>query len=368
MSKQFIIKAENPRPYKRRANAVKQEPVDGVMIITPAITERALVPHKQSANVKVISTLDIKSTRMQVLGAWQSYTPEKIVGILRQAYPNIRTLSVMLSRFKKQLSSLENPPPENYLDGIKLQKGEYNTIRKQASDGRAKGSMNVVVISNADDIVTQALHYICSDDPNLCYSALLICSGLRPVEILKVAKFGTKLNNNQGDKQAWFACQSRFAKRGNVKSEYNPCRDRCFLCPYWLIERALNVVRKRWPVKHMGNVEINRRYSSSLGTVLQKAYPQWPGITAKLCRRFFAVFAYEYFGRSFFMEGSSQSSLIGFSHWMSRHSSLSDEAIAYQSLVLRPKPKMKLIEIGKTMKVQTGLPPTARVVQQPASG
>jgi hypothetical protein len=249
---------------------------------------------------------------------------------------------------------LDNPPPDKYLDDVKLQNGEYNAIRKEANDGRAKGSLNVVVISNADEIVTQALHYMCSEDPNLCYSGLLICSGLRPVEILKVATFSTKLNNTQGDKQPWFACQSKFAKQGNVKSKYNPCRDRCFLCPYWMIERALGIVRKRWPVKHMGNVEINRRYSTSHGTVLQKAYPQWPGITAKLCRRFFTMFSYEYFGKSFFMEGSSQSSLIGFSHWMLGHASLGDEAIAYQSLVLRPNPKLKLLEIGRTLKVKGG--------------
>ena len=71
MSKRFIVKAEHPRPHKRPT--VKQEPSDGVMIIPPLTTERELVPHRQSANVKVVATLDIKATRMQVLGAWQSY-------------------------------------------------------------------------------------------------------------------------------------------------------------------------------------------------------------------------------------------------------------------------------------------------------
>ncbi len=93
--------------------------------------------------------------------------------------------------------------------------------------------------------------------------------------------------------------------------------------------------------------------ATGLGSVLQKAYPQWPGITAKLCRRFFAVYAYEYFGKSFFLKGSSQSSLIGFSHWMLGHASLGDEAIAYQSLALRPKPKLKLFEIGRSLKVKS---------------
>jgi hypothetical protein len=76
----------------------------------------------------------------------------------------------MISRFKKQLSALEEPPPDTYLEAVKLQRGEYNAIRKEATEGRTKDSLNVAVISNADAIVTQALQYILSDDPNLCYS------------------------------------------------------------------------------------------------------------------------------------------------------------------------------------------------------
>ncbi len=119
-SKQFIIK---PETSKRKRSVNKQEPADGVMIIPQAASVvNKEMSHRRTANVKVIATLDIKATRTQILAAWQSYTPEKIVGIFRQAYPNIRTLSVMLSRFKSQLSKLENPPAERYLDGIKLKK------------------------------------------------------------------------------------------------------------------------------------------------------------------------------------------------------------------------------------------------------
>ena len=104
----------------------------------------------------------------------------------------------------------------------------------------------------------------------------------------------------------WFACQLR------NEAAYNQYRDLFFLAPYWLIERALDKVRRRWPVKHISNVEINRKYATHWGKLLTKAFPQWPGITARICRRFFAVYAYQFFGKSFFMEGSSQSSLIGF--------------------------------------------------------
>jgi hypothetical protein len=53
-------------------------------------------------------------------------------------------------------------------------------------------------------------------------------------------------------------------------------------------------------------------------------------ITARLCRRFFGVYSYTYFGRSgFFHEGSSQASLAGHVHWHLGHAVLGGEVIAY---------------------------------------
>lgn len=53
------------------------------------------------------------------------------------------------------------------------------------------------------------------------------------------------------------------------------------------------------------------------------------------------------------MEGSSQSSLIGFASWMLGHNDLESQAIAYQSLVLRPVPKLKLLQLGKELRVKS---------------
>ena len=111
--------------------------------------------------------------------------------------------------------------------------------------------------------------------------------------------------------------------------------------------------RKRWPVKHLTNVEINRKFSSHWIKILQKAYPMWPGVTPKMFRRFFAVYAYHYFGKSTFLNSNqSSSSLNGFASWMLGHATLDDQVIAYSSLVLNPKPKLKLFELGRNLKVQ----------------
>jgi hypothetical protein len=76
-----------------------------------------------------------------------------------------------------------------------------------------------------------------------------------------------------------------------------------------------------------------------------------PGITARLCRRFFAVYSFNYFGKSVFVGGESQSSLNGYASWVLGHASLEDQVIAYSSLIVRPQPKLKLFELGKNLKV-----------------
>jgi hypothetical protein len=78
----------------------------------------------------------MKDIRMNILGAWQTYSPAQIVRIFRKAYPNIRTLSVMISCFKKELSELESPPPATYLEAIKLQEGESKAINRNAAHVR----------------------------------------------------------------------------------------------------------------------------------------------------------------------------------------------------------------------------------------
>ena len=72
--------------------------------------------------MKVIQSLDMKGTRLAILQNWRSYSPRQIVSIFRKHYTNMRSLSVMLSRFKKELSQLEDSPPEKYLQKIALKK------------------------------------------------------------------------------------------------------------------------------------------------------------------------------------------------------------------------------------------------------
>jgi hypothetical protein len=143
----------------------------------------------------------------------------------------------MLSRFKNELSRIDPAPPPAFLEKIKLQKKEYAEVRKQqtTSTVRSKGALNVQVISNADNIVLQALQYIVSNRAQL--RCIIDTDWAISIEIMKVAQFKTKLINKQDalgqDGVVCMTCQTRFGKRGNMKVKYNECRDRCFLAPYY---------------------------------------------------------------------------------------------------------------------------------------
>ena len=346
---------------------------DGVLIIprtSPKVVKSVNAPVSAlatplPANTKTIELIDIRETRRAIIANWRGFTPAEIVRLHKLHYINLRSAAVMLSRLKQELGSLEDSPPdEEYLSKLCLSKKEYNEIRKLNQDVRKRGSLDVVTVSCGDAIVLQALQYITSSDPNLLFASLLVLTGARPIEIAKVAQYKTNLNNVQQHPAFW-ACQSKFAKRGTMISKYNECRDRPFLAPYWLIERALVIVRKRWPCRGFDNKQISRKYSTQWQKILAKAYTMLPGITARICRRFFACYSFHYFGKSVFVVGgeSSQSSLNGYASWVLGHASLEDQVIAYSSLIIRPAPKLRLFEVGKNLKVIAESSPKMHIVK-----
>ena len=363
------MKRKKPNHAKREPQVVKKKPT--VLYVSPVRSarseEKKTKKTKKKPNTMFIECIDMKQKRRDILENWRAFMPKQIVEWHKQHYSNLRSAAVMLSRLKGELGALEDPPPDDtFLSKLALSKKEYNEIRVQNSDARKRGAMDVVTINNGDAIVLQALRYITDSDPNLLIAALFPLTGMRPVEIAKMARFQTTLNNKQ-DHQPWWACQTRFAKRGTMTTKYNECRDRPFLVPYWLVERALVIIRKRWPTKGLTNREISSKYSSNWQKILQKAYQQVPGTNARLCRRFFAVYSFHYFGKSVFIGGASQSSLNGYASWVLGHASLEDQVISYSSLIIRPMPKLKLFDVGSQIKVlnqRTIMPPEATKKQQ----
>jgi hypothetical protein len=133
-----------------------------------------------------IEILDPKAIKVNIVDNWQSYAPAKVVKTMRRLYPNVGTASSQLSNLKSLLTSLSSPPPAEYLDALKLSKAEYKKLRDDYRDKRDKEGFNLTVVNDSDRLVTQALEMITSSDFRVLWPAAVICSGLRPVELLTV--------------------------------------------------------------------------------------------------------------------------------------------------------------------------------------
>jgi hypothetical protein len=305
---------------------------------------------RAKADIKVVAVphIDIAATKQHVLAHWTQYSAPQIVALFRKQYDkNTGTLSSQLSRFKSDLSVLPRPPPDAFLQLIKLTRTEYSSIRTGYQKKRAKEAMSVTVIPNADKLVEAALAYIASDDPRLVYAGLVVCSGWRPVEILKVARVTFNLTDSSRIHPGHWLCQNRYAKRGNVKAEYAAlqCRDKPFLCPAWLVERALKMIHAQWNVEVLSNQEIHVRYGTHMSNLIKKAFPFIMNVSHVLLRRFYAAYAYIYFKDDF-----PRISPIAFTSHVLGHVVLGDEAISYTSLQLHNAGALKLFEEGKKLK------------------
>ena len=91
-STDIVIKSEKQekRPHKEHLVYEPTLTQSGVLVIPAHSTgnstssRHARLTSTESANVMVIPSLDIKGTRLQILGNWRGYTPAKIVGIFRK--------------------------------------------------------------------------------------------------------------------------------------------------------------------------------------------------------------------------------------------------------------------------------------------
>jgi len=91
-STDIVIKIDSgERPAKkRRPDKPTSQP--GVLVIQdpPSAKGHETPKEERETGVMVVASIDIKGTRLEILGNWRSYTPAKIVGIFREHYSRCR--------------------------------------------------------------------------------------------------------------------------------------------------------------------------------------------------------------------------------------------------------------------------------------
>lgn len=268
---------------------------------------------------------------------------------------------------REKPTSLSDALWKMYLDDISLSELEYKFLRKKKNETRSQNGLQAIGIDNADEIMMVALKYATTSDPSLATSALLVLTPLRPIEIVKVGNWSASLNQRQTHPEFW-AAQTAFAKRdcgGKNKTNYIQKRDMPYLAPWWIIERLIKLVRARWPTKHLSNDEVQKSHGTTWRRNLRKHFPMFIGQiqgptknklvppTPRLGRKLFCAYSWHYFGKG--IDGSGgQSSQSRYAAWVLGHADYADQSLNYANKVVKPTPKLKIFEIGRTLKIDMG--------------
>ena len=312
-----------------------------------SISRQSEITTKTDKVVKIMPSA--KEVRHHIVTNWRSMTSEQIVNIMRKLYQNIGTLSSQLSNLKQLLSSLPDKPSEEYMSAIKLTRKEYQELNRSYKEKRDKEGFNLQVVPNADGLVTHALQLMTSNHIPDLWGAAILCSGLRPVELMTIVIATPE--NKHGAHDGWWVCLSGWAKKGQAKSaaKRSFCRDHPLLCPSWLFVKAVKKLRTQFMKDKLNKRQLHQRYAKTWLSHLKKAFPQLVEPTHVLLRRFYAKYSFLYFKDDFPNVIGENSYIM----WSLGHTS-QDAGLSYANLQLgAPAGKIKLFDIGTNLKIPT---------------
>lgn len=291
----------------------------------------------------LIDTRTKNQRKNHILDNWRGMSPEQVVAEVRNMYSNTATASSQLSLIKTALKKSKNPPPDEYLRKLRLEREEYQGLQKAYVEKRDKRGANLRTIYNADDLVRGAIERMTSSDHRLLWSSCICCSGLRPVELL-TADFQLSPKGRHMQAGFWI-CVSNWAKKGGDKKK-NFCRDHPLLCPSWLFIRAINIIRAYFCKEKLTKRQYSQRYSRYWLQLMAKGFPNLVQPTHVLFRRFYAKYSYIYFKDDF---QNTIGENVYITHVLGHTSS--EPALTYANLHLAPNQagKLKLFQIGKAM-------------------
>ena len=266
-------------------------------------------------------------------------------------YPNTGTCSSQLSVLKKTLSELTPPPNEEYLSQLKLQKHEYEKLKKDYIQTRVKKGKDIQTVYDSDGIVMRALNLLQSTKHQELFPALIVLSGFRPIGLL-TADISMAQRDKRPNGDFWITV-SNWPKKGPDSAGRQFTRDKPVLCPSWLFLRGVKIVRDYYlnNERALTKRELSQRYGKSLIDNLRKVYPQLFKPTFTFFRRFYCRYAYHYFAHDGFPTVPSENS---FYTYVLGHCVGGSDCITYANLALHGVGKLKLFQTGRAIvKVHT---------------
>jgi hypothetical protein len=155
--------------------------------------------------------------KQAIVENWHAYTPKQVVVLMRKCYPNTVTASSQLSNLKSVLVGLgTRAPPEEWLHQLRLSRREYKELANAYREKRDKEGKSLRIVHDADMLVQRTIEMITSSDYRVLWPAVILCSGLRPVEILSCNIKESPSSTNHIH-PGWWVCISNWSATGRKK-------------------------------------------------------------------------------------------------------------------------------------------------------
>ena len=205
------------------------------------------------SNLKKLKNQNISS---RFIKQYEDFGKDNIKEQLRKQNLSKKGKLTGSSRTDSAISSLKVLPP--YMDDYKLTKEDMIKVNEKSASCTEKRAMNSIMIEDSDSLVKNCQRIIkhLDDDIFIIISAVAVACGRRSIEILKLGEF---FPSDKGQ----YACKFKGAakKRGTKVEEV----DIPLLVKYKYFEKCMKYIRSTLNLQHLGNSEINSRYSHKLG-------------------------------------------------------------------------------------------------------
>jgi integrase len=192
------------------------------------------------------------------------------------------TVRAYMTIYRKHIKSTNS----NIINALKVKNSEQNKIQKQYDKKIAKAQKKLIEIKNIDKMIATALNLIDSENIFEITAGLCLLTGRRMTELLKTAKFK---NSKNSVKVMFFEGQLKTDDKrtyeifalGNSKKE---CK------------KALKKLRILVNTKKMSNLEVSRKYETSVNSKVNAYFQSYIGrCSAHDLRKVYATYCSENF-------------------------------------------------------------------------
>ena len=225
-------------------------------------------------------------------------TADQFVENFRLHYQNKASFASSLSRFKSMLRKVGSN--ENFLSGLKLNIDEQQQVKTNQKKRLELKCRNAITLKNCgDNLISYARACLESNDLGQMVTGLMVCTGLRMVEIVARAKLSRPKMNHTTDSCYWSFVEGICKKHSAFPGHERPVLHRRELVVSCL-ERLRNQHFPDLQDTNHNNTYISRKVCNKINRSIRNSwpFPEVKRISSHFFRSFYVSATFHYFNQS----------------------------------------------------------------------